>query len=326
MIARRRLLAGAAALLPAVGAAQTGGRRHRVVYLSGGTISARRIWIDALLEGLAEFGYRRGENLDFEAIGADGRFERLPALAAEVVAREPDVIVTSTTPGVLAAMAATDRIPIVMATQGDPLGQGIVKSLSRPEGNVTGLSNGIVDLAGKRVELLHELVPGARRIAALINPGDPLTQGQLASAHAAATAMGIELSPIVELRGSSDAAPAIAAATAGGAEAAIRLVDPLSQSVRPALQQAAARNRLPVIFAFREDVEAGGLIAYGTNQQQLYRQSARHVHRLLQGARPSDLPVELPTTFELFLNRSAAAALGIELPATLLARADEVIE
>lgn len=326
MIGRRFAMLGGAAILPTAVVAQTGGRRYRVVYLSGGAIAARRVWIDALLDGLAELGYRRGDNLDFEAIGADGRFERLPALAAEIVARAPDVIVTSTTPGVLAAMAATDRIPIVMATQGDPLGQGIVKSLSRPEGNVTGLSNGIVDLAGKRLELLHELVPQARQIAALVNPGDPLTQGQLSSAQFAATQLAIDLSPVIELRSRSDATPAIQAAAAAGAQAAIRMVDPLSQSVRPALQQAATRHRLPVIFAFREDVEAGGLIAYGANQQKLYRQSARLVHRLLQGAQPSDLPVELPTTFELFLNRRTAMELGIDLPPALLARADEVIE
>ena len=293
----RRAVLIAGTLLPLTSWAQSPARRYRVIYLTGGSIDSRRSWIDALLSGLAQLGYRRGETLDFDAIGADGQFDRLPALAAEAVRRAPDVLAVSTTPGVRAAMAATTTIPIVMVAQGDPLGMGIVTSLSRPGGNVTGLSNATVELAGKRLEIIKELVPQSRRIAALVNPDDPNAASQIANARRAAETLRIELAPIVPLRAAVDVEEAVAAAVHAGATAAIRMVDPLTSIVRPALQQAAARHRLPMIYLFREDVEAGGLIAYGANQAQLYRQAARLVHRVLQGTKPSELPVELPATY-----------------------------
>ena len=323
-LARRGVLA-AAAWGPFVAAAQTGTRRPRVVYFTGGMLASRQAWIRALVDGLAEFGYRVGETLDFETVGAEGRFERLPALAAEVVRGAPDVIFASTTPAVRAAMTATQSIPMVILV-GDPLGLGFVRSLSRPEANVTGISNAGAELTGKRLELLRELVPDARRIALLVNPGDPLTEAQLVRARSAAGALGVELAPIVELRRAEDVEPGLARCVEMGARAGLRFVDPLGTVIRPALQEAASRLRLPVMYPLREDVEAGGLIAYGASQPQMYRQGARLVHRLLQGASPSELPVEQPTVFELIVNQRAAAALALPIPPALLARADEVIE
>lgn len=323
-LARRGVIA-AAGLLPLLARAQTSTRRPRVVYLTGGVIASRRAWIAAFVEGLAEFGHRVGETIDFETIGADGDFDRLPALAAEVVRSAPDVIFASTTPAVRAAMAATRSIPMVIVV-GDPLGLGFVRSLSRPEANVTGISNAGAELTGKRLELLKELVPTARRVALLLNPDDPLTGPQLAGARGAAGALRLELEPTVDLRRAEDVEPALQRCRNARADAALRFVDPLGAVIRPALQQAAARHRIPIMYPLREDAEAGGLIAYGASQPQMYRQAARLVHRLLQGASPADLPVEQPAVFELVISQRAAAALALTVPTALLARADEVIE
>ncbi len=322
----RRGILLAMASLPATAIAQTAPRRHRVAYLSGGSIDMRRPLLDALLGSLAGFGYERERNLDFLPKAADGRFERLPALAAELVAWKPDVIVASTTPGVLAAKAATTRIPIVMAAQGDPLGMGIVKSLARPEANVTGVSNATVELVGKRLQFLKDLLPRARRFAVLINPNDENASRQMANATTTAMALGVELVPVVEIQSAGDLDGAFARIAASGADAALRMVDPLTAMIRPAIQQTAARHRVPVMYAFREDVLQGGLIGYGASQAELYRQAARLVHRLLQGATPADLPVEMPTVYELAINLRTAKALGIAVPQTLLAGATDVIE
>lgn len=323
---RRRGVLAVMAMLPASAAAQPARRRYRIAYLSGGSVESRRALLDALLEGLAGFGYQRERDFDFLAKGADGRFERLPALASEAVAWNPDVIVTSTTPGVLAAKAATTRIPIVMATQGDPLGMGIVKSLARPEANVTGVSNATVELVGKRLQLLKDLLPRARRFAILVNPDDENASRQMANATTTAAALGVELAPVVELRDAGDLDAAFARIVASGADAALRMVDPLTLIIRPAIQEVAAQHRVPVMYAFREDVVQGGLIGYGASQAALYRQAARLVHRLLQGATPADLPVEMPTQYELAINLGVAKALGITVPPTLLAGATDVIE
>ncbi|MBX3501542.1 MAG: ABC transporter substrate-binding protein [Alphaproteobacteria bacterium] len=320
----RRGVILAAAALPAAAGAQPARRRHRLAYLSGGSLAARQKWIDALLEGLAALGYERGRNLELLLKGAEGRFERLPALAAEVVAWNPDVMVASTTPGVLAAKAATTRIPIVMVAQGDPLGVGIVKSLARPEANVTGYSNATVELVGKRLQLLKELLPRARRVAVIVNPDDSNVERQMANARSTARALGIELAPVAQVRALADLDAALAqAATADGA---LRFVDPLTSMLRPAIQQAAARHRVPVSYPFAEDVALGGLIGYGANQAHIYRRAAQAVHRLLQGATPAQLPVEMPTVFELAINLRTAKALGITVPQTLLAGATDVFE
>lgn len=322
----RRGVVLAMASLPVAAAAQPARQRRRVAYLSGGSLDSRRPQVDALFEGLAGFGYQRDRDLDFLAKGADGRFERLPALAAEVVAWNPDVIVASTTPGVLAAKAATTRVPIVMVAQGDPLGMGIVKSLARPDANITGVSNATVELVGKRLQLLKQLLPRAGRFAVLVNPDDENASRQMANATTSAAALGVELAPVVEIRGAGDLDAAFARIAASGADAAFRMVDPLTSMIRPAIQQAAARHRVPVMYAFREDVALGGLIGYGANQAQLYRQAARLVHRLFQGATPADLPVEMPTVYEFAINLGVAKTLGIAVPPTLLAGATDVIE
>ena len=320
----RRDVILAAMALPAVARAQPAQRRHRLGYLTGGSVATRQKWIGALLEGLAEQGYERGRNLDILLKGADTRFERLPALAAEMLAWKPDVIVASTTPGVLAAKAATTRIPIVMVAQGDPLGVGIVRSLARPEANVTGFSNATVELVGKRVQLLKDMLPRARRFAAIVNSDDSNVERQMANARTTAQALGIELAPIVQVRGVRDLDAALAQAAA--ADGAVRFVDPLTSVLRPAIQQAAARHRVPVSYPFAEDVALGGLMAYGANQAHIYRRAAQAVHRLLRGATPAEIPVELPTVYEFAIHLGAARALGITVPQSLLAGATDVFE
>jgi putative ABC transport system substrate-binding protein len=231
----------------------------------------------------------------------------------------------STTPGNLAAKVATSTVPIVMVGP-DPIGLGLVTSLARPGGNITGVTNSTAELTGKRLEILNELLPTVSRVAVLINPNDQNTNLQMEGARGVAKQLGIQLDPVLPLREAADLDPSFTAALSAGAKAAIRMVDPLTSVFRQRTVELAKSHRLPVIFAFREDVAAGGLISYGTDFPAQYRQAARFVHRILDGAKPSDLPVEQPTRFELIINLKTAKALGLTVPPTLLARADEVIE
>jgi putative ABC transport system substrate-binding protein len=244
----------------------------------------------------------------------------------ELLAWNPDVLFVSTTPASLAARAATSVVPIVMVSVVDPQGVGLIANLSRPGGNITGVTNIGAELAGKRLEILKEIVPAASRVAVLINPNDQNASLQMSSARQAADSLGIQLEPIMHIRNGADLKAAFEGAIRARATAAVRMVDPLSAELRLQTIAYASEFRLPTIYAFREDVLAGGLASYGPSLPDQYRQAAVFVHKIFNGARPANLPVEQPTKFELAINVKTAKALGLDLPATLLARADEVIE
>lgn len=317
-------LATAAGTIAAPAARGQERRSLRVGYLTGGRLAPR--WFASFREEMAELGYVEGRNLALELRAADGRFDELPRLAAELLAARPDVLLVQTTPAGLAAKAATLTVPIVLVAVGDPIGVGLVPNLARPGGNITGITNSVVELTAKRLELAKELVPDADRVALIVNADDAIAPAQLRDAQSTAEALGVTLGPVLDVRSEADLAPAFARAAASGARAGLRLVDPTAQSMRAETARLALLHRLPLVYAFREDAEAGGLAAYGTSQGDLFRRAASFVHRIVVGAAPGDLPVEQPTRFELVLNLRTARAMGLVLPATLLARADEVIE
>jgi putative ABC transport system substrate-binding protein len=325
---RREFIAalGGAVAWPIAGRAQQPGKVYRLGQLSGGTKASRVALLSAFMGGLHDLGYVEGQNLVIEHRYAEGRFEVLPVLARELLAWNPDVLFVSTTPASLAAKAATSTVPIVMVSVADPLGVGLVPSLSRPGGNVTGVTNIGADLAGKRVEILKEIVPAVSRVAVLINPDDQNAMLQMQNARLAADKLGVRLEPVLHTRVDADLKDAFEAATRARAGAALRMVDPLATALREQTVALAAEYRLPVIYAFREDVVSGGLVSYGPSLPGQYRQAAMFVHKIFTGAKPADLPVEQPTKIELLINLKTAKALGLEIPPQLLARADEVIE
>jgi putative tryptophan/tyrosine transport system substrate-binding protein len=324
---RREFLgvAGGAAAWPLAAGAQQQSRFVRVGYLTSGVLAARSNFLNAFRAGMRDFGYEEGRNLVLIMRGADGDFELLPRLAEELLRDKPDVLLVSTTPGILAAKAATSTVPIVMIGP-DPIGLGLVASLARPGGNITGITNSTAELTGKRLQILKELLPAVSRVAVLVNPTDQNTNLQMERAREVAKHLGIQLDPVLPLREAADLEPSFAALVNAGAKAAIRMVDPLTSVFRQRTVELALSHRLSVMFAFREDVAAGGLISYGTDFPAQYRQAARFVHRILDGAKPSDLPIEQPTRLELVINLKTARVLGLTVPPLLLARADEVIE
>ena len=325
---RRAFIAalGGAAAWPLVARGQQTNRIYRLGQLSGGTAASRVPLVAAFMRGMQDLGYIEGQNLLIEHRYAEGHFEVLPALARELLAWNPDVLFVSTTPAALAAKAATSTVPIVMVSVADPLGVGLIDSLSRPGSNVTGVTNIGADLAGKRLQILKEIVPAASKIAILINPDDQNAQSQLQDAKIAAGKLVVQVEPILHIRKGTDLKEAFEAATRAGAGAALRMIDPLASTLRERTVALAAEYRLPIIYAFREDVVAGGLVSYGTSLPEQYRQAATFVHKIFHGAKPADLPVEQPTKYELVINLKTAKALGLEVPHSLLARADEVIE
>ena len=314
------------ALAPIAVAAPPAGKVNRVGHLSGSGEAASQSFVDAFREGMRALGYVDGKNLTIEGRYAEGKVDRLPSLAQELIQRNPDVLLVSTTPGNLAAKAATSTIPIVMVLVADPVGAGIVTNLARPGGNITGITNIVAELAGKRLEILKEIVPTASRVAVLVNPDNPNAPPQMRSAEAAARALGIKLGPVLAVRSPDDLEKAFQGAVQARAAAAIRMIDPLVFILRKQTAALEAKHRLPVIYPSREDVEAGGLVAYGANIPGQYRQAATFVDKILRGAKPADLPVEQPTKFELVINMKTAKALGIKIPQTILVRADRVIE
>ena len=255
---------------------------------------------------------------------SEGRAERIAQIAAEFVRLKVDVIVASGTPQVLAYKQATAIIPIVFARVGDPAASGLVASLARPGGNITGLSSQSDDLAGKRLELLREIVSGLRRVAILANIGNPFSMLELGEAQAAARTLGLEFDTL-EIRRAEDIVPAFEAIK-GRAEALYVCADGLVDANKIRINTLALATRLPTIHGYRQYVEAGGLMSYGANLPDLYRRCADYVDKILRGAKPGDIPVEQPTKFDLIINLTTAKALGIELPPTLLARANEMIE
>jgi putative tryptophan/tyrosine transport system substrate-binding protein len=310
---------------PLAGEAQQAGTR-RIGFLETSSPSPARVQLwEALRQRLRELGYLEGQNIAFESRFAEGKTDRLPGLAAELVALKVDVIVTSGTPASLAAKQATLTIPIVMAQLADPVGSGLVASLGRPGGNVTGLSTQDADLSGKRLGLLKEVVPKVSRIALLIdetNPGAVLiAKGTQAAAHSA----GVQLQSL-GVRDPGELDRAFSAMKEARAGALIVESSSMLFTSRTRLADLALKNRLPTMFAQREYAEGGGLMAYSADFLDLFRRTAAFVDKILKGAKPADLPIEQPTKFELVINLKTAKALGLTIPPSLLARADQMIE
>jgi putative ABC transport system substrate-binding protein len=301
----------------------------RIGYLVTGGLDSpeTRILLDAFRQGLRERGYVEGQNLVIEYRAADGQLERFPALAAELVQLQPEVIVAQGTPAARAAQQATSTVPIVTPVMGDPVGDGLVASLARPGGNITGLTFLGPELVAKRLELLKEALPRVSRVAALWHPGayaERTPSAMVQETEAAARTLGMQLQR-VEVRGPDELDRAFSTMTRERAEALIVLPSAMLYNERRRLVDLAARHRLPAMYQAREMVELGGLIAYGASIPDLIRRSATHVDKILKGAKPADLPVEQPTTFELVVNLKTAEALGVTVPRTLLFQATEVI-
>jgi putative ABC transport system substrate-binding protein len=319
-------LVGGAAAWPMATNAQQLGKTYRLAQLTGGTSTSRAPVLAAFMRGMRDLGYIEGQNLAVEHRFAEGNFERLPGLVQELLAWNPDAFFVSTTPAALAAKSAQSAIPIVFVGVVDPIGVGLIESLSRPGGNITGVTNIGAELAGKRLEILKELVPPATAIAVLVNPDDQNASLQMNSAKLAAEKLGIQLGPVLSIRIAADLKGAFEAAVHARAGAALRMIDPLTFTLREQTVRYATEYRLAVIYPSREDVLAGGLVSYGPNLPEQYRQAATFVHKIFTGTKPSDIPVEQPTRFETVINLKTARALGLVVPPMLLARADEVIE
>ncbi len=279
----------------------------------------------ALEQRLAELGYAEGRNLLIDFRTADGHPERLPALAAELVGRRPDILVAVSTQSVLAAKHATQTIPIVFGAAGDPVATGVVPSLARPGANVTGVSLLNTELSGKGLQLLKEAVPAASRIAVLWSSANPLHEGIRAATEAAAPTLKVRLQ-LLDVRGPEDLRQAFDAITRSRAEGLLALPDTVTLAHRKPILDFAASRRLPALYAFREMVQEGGLMCYGASLAENLRQAADYVDRILKGTPPGTLPIAQPTRFELLINLKTAKALGLTLPPSLLLRADQVIE
>ena len=310
---------------PLAAEAQQTGKVYRIGYLSAGSSTSNPRVLESFRQGLRELGWIEGQNIVIEYRWAEGRFDRLPDLAAELVRLKVDVIVGAPTPAVLAAKNATALIPIVGVSLTEPVGVGLIASLARPGGNVTGVSYSVgTDIFGKDLELLKEAIPKVRRVAVLSNPDGPVQPLTISNIKEAARSLGLQLQ-IVEARGPGDFDGAFAAMARERAGALLVVTDPVFIPHRARLVNLAAKNRLPSIFTQRADVEAGGLMSYGPNFADMYRRAATYVDKILKGAKPADLPVEQPTKFELVINLKTAKALGLTIPQSLLARADEVV-
>jgi putative ABC transport system substrate-binding protein len=318
------LLGGAATMWPVAALAQQTGKVPTIGFLGANTASTQRTATDAFVQRLRELGWIENRTVAIEYRWGEGRDERFAKIAAEFVRLKVDVILTYATPSSIAAKKATAVIPIVFAAAGDPVGTGLVASLARPGGNITGLSIQQTDLASKRLEILREVVPGLRTVAILANISSPNSVLEMAEAQAAARTVGLAV-VTSELRGVEDIAPAFDALK-GRADALYVCGSPLLTSHRSQINTLALGVRLPTMHGFRELTEAGGLMSYGPNFPSLFRRAAEYVDKILRGAKPSDLPVEQPTKFDLILNLTTAKALGLTVPPSLLARADEVIE
>ncbi len=310
---------------PLAAEAQPAGRVARIGRLSPLSAEADAPNLAAFRHGLRDLGWVEGRDFAIEARFADGKPDRLPQLAAELVRQPVDIILVGSTPGALAAKRATSTIPIVMVTTGDPIGGGLVASLARPGGNLTGVTALGQALAAKRLELLKEVVPGVTHVTVLANPASPNTRPFLAERERVARALGVQL----HVREASDPAEiekAIAAMTAERAGALMVLPDAMFITHRRRIVELAARSRLPAVYPEREFVGAGGLMFYGASLVDMYGRAAGYADRILKGAKPADLPVEQPTKLELVINLKTAKALGLTIPSSVLARADEVIQ
>jgi putative ABC transport system substrate-binding protein len=321
------VIAGSLLTAPLAAEAQQAGKVARIGWL-GDSPAASPHLDEAFRQGLRDLDYVEGRNVVIEYRWAEGKFERLPALAAELVALKVDVILAGTVLAAVAAKQAIRTIPIVFAAVADPLGSGLVTSLARPGGNVTGLSVLSPELVGKRLEQLKQALPGVSRVAVLWQPGafgERTEQDMLKAAEVAARALGVRLQ-FVEARGPTDFDRAFSDMTRAHAGALTVLPSPMFLNERRRLVDLAAKHRLPAGYPWREGADAGGLISYGPSLADLYRRAATYVDKILKGAKPGDLPVEQPTKFELVINLKTAKALRLTIPPSLLQRADEVIQ
>ncbi len=294
-------------------------------YLDSGSSVPRGPPMAAFRQGLSETGYVEGQNLAIEYRGAEGHYDRFPALVADLVGRNIDAIVAIATPSALAAKSAISTIPIVFVVGTDPVAAGLVSSLARPGGNLTGVSIMGPELMQKRLELLSELVPQAGVIGLLVNPDNPLTKAMIRDVQEAARAKGVQLD-ILKASTESEIETAFASFVQLQAGGLVVGADPFFNIRREQLVALAARHAVPAIYEWRDFAAAGGLISYGTSLTGVYRQLGNYAGKILRGAKPADLPVEQPTRFELVINLNTAKALGLTVPPSILARADEVIE
>jgi putative ABC transport system substrate-binding protein len=315
------VIAGGLLAAPLAAQAQPAGKVYRIGFLRAG--QPPESYLDGFQQGLRERGYVYGQNVVVEFRATDGSVDSLPRLTEELLRLKVDVFLASAAPAAVAVRRATTSVPIVFVGVVDPVGLGLVPSLGRPGGSITGLATTSADFAGKRLELLRAIVPSLRRVAVLWHPANPSNPIQLKGAEAAARALGMRLE-LVSIQGPNDFDSASKAVP--GTDGLLFLESPLFTTHRARLAELAARSRLPAIYGQREYVEVGGLMSYGTHFKDLYRRAAWYVDKILKGARPGDLPVEQPTNFELVINLKTAKALGLTIPQSLLQRADQVIE
>ena len=317
-------LLGGAVGWPLVADAQRPQKVPTIGFLGSLSQSAQSTWTAAFVQRMREHGWIEGRTVAIEYRWAEGRRERFAEIAAEFVRLNVDVIVTAGTDAVIAAKKATSVIPIVFGTAGDPVANGLVASLARPSANVTGLSNQSAEIAGKRIDLLREVVPSLRRLAIMANVASSIGVLEMREVEAAAHTLGLDVATL-EIRRADDIAPAIEALK-GGADALYVVTEPLANTNRNQINSLALSARLLTLHGQKPYVEAGGLMSYGANIPDLFRRAADLVDKVLRGTKPGDIPVEQPSKFELVINLNTAKALGLEIPPTLLARADEVIE
>jgi putative ABC transport system substrate-binding protein len=318
-------IGGAAMLWPLAAHGQLRADVPRVGYLFSFTQpQGRHLW-EACRDGLRELGYVEGQNINLEPRWAEGQHDRLPGLAAELVRLKVDVIVAAATPASRAAKAATSTIPIVIVAVGEPVKAGLVASVARPGGNVTGLGLLTPDLSGKRLEMLLEILRKVSRVMVLMNPDNPVSAIFWNETKAAAQTLGADLQRL-DVRKPAEIEPAFVAITAAAADALLVFDDPMLWSNRARIVALAAARKIPAMYGLREYADEGGLMSYGPDRPDQYRRTAIYVDKILKGANPADLPVEQPAKFELVVNLKAAKALGLDLPTTLLLRANELIE
>jgi len=317
-------LVGGAAAWPLAARGQQTGKLPIIGFLGYSGASAASAWVAAFVQRLRELGWIENRDIAIEYQWAEGRIDRLAEIATAFVGLNVKVIVTYGTPGALAAKRATSNIPIVFALVGDPVGTGVVTTLARPGANLTGLSNEAVDLHGKRLELVREAVPGLRRIAILGNSSNPSSALEMNGVLSLARSLGLEATTF-EIRRTDEITPAFEALT-GRMDALYVLTDMLVLDSRVRINTLALGSKLPTMHGAREYVEAGGLMSYGTSYTAQFQRAADYVDKILRGAKPSDIPVEQPTKFELVVNLTTAKALGLTIPESFLLRADEVIE
>jgi putative ABC transport system substrate-binding protein len=311
--------------LPLQAWAQSGAQAHRIGFLSGASAAGTAFVRSAVMAGLDELGYREGQSVILIERYADGHFERLPALANELVQAKVEVLLTSTTPAALAAKRATSTIPIVVVTSGDLVGSGVVTNLARPEGNVTGLSFLGTELAVKQMEILKEIAPRIRRITFLANRAIEAEVLFFQTMEQRAPRLGVSVT-FADAKGRSDYEGAFARIAREGTDGLVVAPNVINLEHRLAIVELAARARLPAVYQSREFAEAGGLISYGVNRPRFFRRAATYVDKIVKGTKPHDLPIEQPSQFELVINAKTARSLGLSIPQSLRLQADEILD